>query len=1467
MLYLVTVVISLLLTLFLVLRSAPVQTWTARFAAGWLSEKTDAKFRIGGFNLSLTKGLLIEDITVRDHRDSLLFSARLLGVLPGSISPRAHRINIRRVEVENGVVQLLTHRGDSTLNIARILEHFTPAEETPADPAPAASWNISVSAVRITGTRFHLQDENEPAAIAGMDYTNIDVRGIDLDISGIILDGDTIHGRINRLAARERSGIHVRDLSGDFSVGPRFLKADGLRIQTDNSEVSVTFAFLYDSWYAYNDFLDKIEIRADIQPSDLDLQDIGFFAPEVAVMKDRFRISGKIAGTVTNFKARDFRFSFGENTRFLGNISAIGLPDVEQTFVDMQIRSLVTDKKDIESLLIPGDLRQVKLPDILANLGTVSLSGNFTGFYNDFVAETRVRTGLGALGADLALHKGEEGKLGYTGRLDARGFDIGRLIGTPATLGKVTLSADVDGRGLSIDDVSVRLNARIDTLQMNRYDYTRLQVRGELENKRFDGLLRVDDPGLQLDFRGVVDLHDSLPDFNFSATIGHARLADLHLLERDSAGTLASRFEVNAKGSNLDNLDGSIRISGFNYREGDKLMTLDKLELLTRQETQAGKSYHLTSDYLDADVTGEFSFQALVPSLTTFIRNYLASFHLRDSLIIHPLPLAGQRMDFTLRFRNTDEVTAIFLPFLKVAPGTVIKGSYDELKESILVTGNAPALFINEIELDNWYFNARSRPDNLEVETGAGRVYLIKASEKDSPEVKVDSFRVNADIRHDSIHFRVNWKADTSASRFGGFATFRENPVVGLKFNDFRVFLNERYWLLDAGNYTRFDTATIRLSDLTFRSGDQQLKVSGNLSDSPGDTLYAAFTRLDIDNVDQLLGTDQVDFDGVLNGTLKMIHPYRDLTIFSDLRVSRFRFNRELLGDAEMSVTFDADQRRLDALAQIVYTGNAGTSIPFSLQGSYFMDEKNPRLDADIIIKNLNIKMIAPFVDDFMGGISGLASGRAHLGGTPDRPDIRGQLKLMRTEFKIKYLNIPYSFADIVTIDSNAFVFDRITLYDSLGNKALLNGKITHDHFRDLNLDLHVDMEDFSAFSNSRAQNNLFYGQARAWGSAGITGPPDNIRILVRATNGGKTKVVIPIDLTRSVEQVDYIIFKDPVADSGISQVPPAVLNTGGLSIDLGLRVKEDAEVEVHFPDQLGNLTASGSGNLVMTMTPATPFSLSGTYTLTKGFFLFHKNLFRLPMSIREGSTIRWTGDVTDATISISAAYRTKATLKGVTMSPEQENIRIPVECIIRLGGKLMNPDISFTINLPNVEESIRNEVFAAIDTNNATAVAEQAIYLMVMNQFKPVLTSSQTGVDVGTTSLSLVTHQISSILSQLTSKVNVNMNYKPATSTTQQEFDVGISTQLFNDRLLIDGTFGMNSYSNSSVQQSYTFVGDINVEYILTDNRRWRARAFNRTNTLNILNNNAQYTQGVGIKYQRDFSRLSDIFRPRKQD
>lgn len=1464
MFYTIVVIFSLLMTLYAVFRSTGMQTLLIRLTADYLSKELDTEIRISGLDISWRNGLVIEGISVKDKSTATLFSADELGIRVGRFSLRNHIIHVQRVFVDKGVVQLLTHRGDTSLNLQFIIDHFASSDTTKeVDTTPSPAWRLSVSSVNLVDTRFHLQDENEKPEPVGMDYSNIDVSGINLKINDIRFDGDTIRANIRHLSAVERCGLIVHSLSGEFAVSPAFLKAHNLKIQTENSDLALSFDFLYKRWGAYNDFLNEVTIQAKIEPSYLDLQDIGYFAPELLAMKDRVRLSGDIKGSVSNFKARNFRFAFGNNSFFWGNISAAGLPNVEETFVDLQVKALNTNKEDIESLLLPGDLDHLELPDLLANIGVVALQGTFTGFYNDFVANARFKTNLGNITTDLTL-KSTKGSplISYQGQLDVAHFNLGKLIDMEDEIGVVTLRSVINGKGFALGDANLLLNTYIDSAMLHGYNYQNMVINGALDQKKFTGSLDVADTNLLLSFTGLVDLNDSLPLFDFTANIRRAHLYNLHLLKRDSIMDLQMKIKADFSGTNIDNIDGSIVLNNTYYREGQKVITMDELSLLTQQDTTTGKSYHLNSDFVNADITGNFSFSALIPSLSTFIQNYLASFSLRDSLITHR-EMTNQVMHYKIDFLETGEVTNIFLPILKLAPDSYLEGFYNEEEGVLFASGASPSLSVAGIEFDNWYLEAQTMKENLSINTGSEHLYLKKMHPPtDSLEIKLDSFGLVSNVCHDTVRFHFSWDVAKRLSEFQGFASFLEAPRLQLKFTGFNIFLADKYWNIDTSNLVVIDSNAITLRNLSFLGPNQFLKLNGAISHKPSDTLSIGINRIDISTVDYLLGPGSgIDFDGVLSGDAKLTNLYDDISLLSDLRIDQFKFNRELLGDAVFKVGYDKQNNRFDVESKIIYTGNIGQNVPFLLTGSYFADEAKPRLDFDLTLKNLNLRIVGPFVSSFMSGLNGFASGHVSIRGAPSRPALAGQIKLMRTEFKIDYLNVLYSLADVVQVDSGGFIFNKINILDSLGHKAVLNGKITHNYFKDFRLGLYIDMMDFSAFNNSRARNNIFFGTARGTGNVAITGAINDINIQVKAQTGGGTHVTIPIDLTQSVGQNDYVIFTKPKSDSTSNSDNPVKSSSTNLTLNLALSVKPEAVVEVFFPEQLGNLKATGSGNLLMTMTPTAGFTLAGNYAITKGSFLFtFRNILRLPMTIKEGSKITWAGDPADANISLSAFYKTKAPLKGLTTITELDGVRVPVECNIRLGGKLLNPDISFGIDLPNAEESIKTEVFSAIDTNNKQTVTEQTIYLMVMNQFLPVVSSSSS-VNVGATGVSLITNQVNSWLSQVSSNVNVNLNYRPGTSTTGQEFDVGLSTQLFDDRLLIDGTFGMNSYSNAALKQSSTIVGDVNISWILTKNRRWRVHAFNRTNSLTILNNNSPYTQGVGVTWQRDFSSFKDIF------
>ncbi len=1465
-----TVILSLLITFFLLLRDPRVQTFLARMASDYLSKALKTEIRIGGFDLSVFRGLIIEKISVKDRYNQQIISADKISIIPGRFSYSKKILNIQKIFLDKGVFQLVTHKGDSSLSFQFIIDYFSSRTtvQKPVDTTPGTKWNLSFSAVQIADTRFHYQDENAAPADTGMDYSNIDINHINILITDFIPYEDTLVGKIRYLSAVERSGFALRSFSGDCRVSSKFIRVKQLKIVTDRANLDLDLEFTYDTWSDFNDFLNKVKIRAEINPSEIDLQEIGHFAPVMYDMKDRIKFRGNVKGTVSNFRARDLKFAFGTHSRFSGNITATGLPNVEETFVDMNIKSFSTKQEDIESFNLPAGAGNITLPAILKSAGTFNLKGMFTGFYNDFVANARLSTAIGTLVTDLTLRK-PKGKMqiSYIGQANGQQLNLGELFNTK-TLGIVSFRADINGQGLNYKNADLTANMVIDSLELNHYNYRHINIKGGLAEKKFNGQLLVNDPNLQLDFNGLVDFSDTLPLFDFNAHIRRAQLFTLNILKRDSIMNLTTTLNVNFRGNNLDNIEGIILIDSTWYTEGQHVVPMQQLSLLTSRDENNYKSYHLVSDFVNADISGKFNFTDLIPSVESFITNYLASFNMNKEQVA-ALPMTNQQLHYRIKIKNSDPLTAVFVPFLKVAPNTMVEGDYDEAGQVIAVNGKSDKIGLFGMQLHNWYVHATSRIDNLNIITGCSDFELKKNDEQDTLTIVMDSLRIVSNIREDSIHYRITWNERDSTSLIGGYLSFRNSPILDLKLTDFNVMIDKRFWHISPGNLIYIDSTGVSISDLSFRKEEQYLKIEGKVSSQKEDTLFADFNKVDISNLDYFIGDPSVNIDGILSGRFSLSNIFSKLTVLADLHLDGFSFNKEALGDATFRIRYDDGLKRFDVNSEILYTGNTGTNIPFKLSGSYFMGEKEPRMDFDLHLKNLNLKMVAPFVSSFMSRVSGFASGDVKITGKLAEPVFKGKINLMRTEFCIDYLKVPYTLADVVTVEEGYFGFNNITLYDSLGNKAYLNGKITHKHLRDVRLDLNIDLNDFSAFRNTFAQNNLFYGTARGTGNVKITGPLDDIFIGVKAQTGGGTHVIIPINTTAGVGQNDYILFDYRGVDTvAFNKIQPTISSTG-LSLNIALQVNPTADLEVFFPDQLGSINAKGAGNFTMTLNPYSDFTLGGTYTIQKGTFLFQlRNLMRYNLTIKEGSRIYWTGDPTDADISMSAVYKSRVPLEGLTTDADLKSVRVPVECIVHLFGKLMNPDISVSLNLPNVDESIKAMVFSAIDTTNSAEMTQQMINILVFNQFRSTQGMNTGNINVGNTSLSLLTNLANSFTSKFSKRVNIGLNYARSSTNAGQEIDVAISTQVFNERLHLDGLFGMNSMNpNATAQKASTIVGDINIAYDLTRNRRWQLRGFNRTNTYDNLNlNNSPYTQGFGLSFKRDFNNWFDIFKKEKK-
>jgi hypothetical protein len=322
------------------------------------------------------------------------------------------------------------------------------------------------------------------------------------------------------------------------------------------------------------------------------------------------------------------------------------------------------------------------------------------------------------------------------------------------------------------------------------------------------------------------------------------------------------------------------------------------------------------------------------------------------------------------------------------------------------------------------------------------------------------------------------------------------------------------------------------------------------------------------------------------------------------------------------------------------------------------------------------------------------------------------------------------------------------------------------------------------------------------------------------------------------------------------------------MDLNFDLEVTPDAEVQLIFDSKVGDvMKGHGSGNLNINLNKKGDFRISGDYVIEDGDYLFTLgNVLNKPFSVENGGKIIFNGDIDNAEIDIKAIYKLKASLFEI-LQDDRFKERIPIECQLNLTGKLFNPIVGFNIYLPTQDEQTRTYLRNAISTEEE--LSRQFLYLLVMNSFYSDPSyglSSTSTTTTGTSAMAVTTtemlsNQLSNWLSQISNDFDIGFVYRPGSGNKEinpQEVQVALSTQLLNDKVVINGNFdvrGTGSASNNTNQ----ITGDFDAEVKLTEKIRFKV--FNRFNNP-YTGKDEPYTQGIGIFFKQDFDKFSDLFR-----
>ncbi len=685
-----------------------------------------------------------------------------------------------------------------------------------------------------------------------------------------------------------------------------------------------------------------------------------------------------------------------------------------------------------------------------------------------FVDITYTVNNDGSLTTDLRLRQEMDGRLFYQGGLTTSNFYLGKILSLPQSVGRISLTGKVEGRGTTFEDTWMQLDCDINKIELYGYSYQNCKISGEFDEKKFNGNFSVNDPGLKLDFDGLIDLGGDYAEYDFTAQVAEARLQKLNLLHRDdSLCNLQFNVRANFIATHFDDLEGVINLTDLQYSEKGQTYRSGKTLLSTTALADGTRTLNLLSDFADIDLSGRLFFTRIPATIAIFVSNYLNTFRRTETPAQEDY--SGQNFTYNIKLKDIDILTGLFLPWLKVSHNSVFRGNFDSFGRVFRIEGNVDTLSVKNIKLGKFYLNAQSFSDRIALHTGCRRVVIYEQKDNPSLTFGLDSFQLVSNIRHDSIHYSLSWDddgpQDANIGRFKGFVSFTETPHIDVRLTHGAFRVNDSAYVVDPDNLVRVSPGGVHFEKIHIHSRYESLKIQGSLGADSSYALQARFANFNLANTNLLLNPYQIDLNGLVTGDLKLYRHSAKPVLQSGLRVEGFALNGQTLGRLTAQTRWDPSEESLYMDVSTEAFGKVAMYHPIRISGYYFPFEKNKMFDLQLETKAFNLKALAPFAGKVLSHLSGNVTARLKLGGTIARPELRGDMNFNHTEFRIKFLNTLYDFSGNVNFDPQKIYFENIELNDSLGNKAICSGRITHNYLRNAWFDIRIRPNDFILFN------------------------------------------------------------------------------------------------------------------------------------------------------------------------------------------------------------------------------------------------------------------------------------------------------------------------------------------------------------------------------------------------------------------
>lgn len=1364
--------------------------------------------------------------------------------------------------------QIYSDQNDLFLTLTATPAEDIVVEETDNQPQAFAwpDWEVNAADLELKDNHLKFQNGALQTSGSSFDPAYLNWEQLNLKLTDFTLSKDQIlQADLKNYSFHDPGGFELRKAAFSIALNPSEADLKDLVVETRKSSLNGNLNLKYRSVDELISQFEKTQLSVAVPRFLLDINELFYFVPslkenEYVRKASRNYLSGRASarGSLSHLNLSDILINWGRNTRISGSgiLKNLTQPDnLQYQFSRLALQSL---KSDVLNFVAEEDLA-VNIPD------TIALEGSFSGSPTDYKTDARLTTSDGHIYLTGAYNSAQSS---FNADITEANFDLGKLLDI-SSLGTVAFQAQADGKGESLGDLTLDFTTEFSDLILNGYDFSSLRLSGSLVEGEGEAILSYTDENLSLNSTSRLQLDNDkqliVSDFN----IDQAHLKKLQLIDKSVLAKLQMTTEfVHDQGDlslKVHIAEGIARYNSWDHKLGEVFFEGS----LKDEET----SFDIESNFLNGNMSANANIDDLKTALQRQFRRYFV-----DSVP----PLAADKeavhLQASLKLNKNDVINNVFLPEIYEMDTLSFDVDFSQQEDLLTASINLPRLDYEGNILNELFFNLNATADsgefilgfeNLDVGSfGMYRTFLNGDLQDGMLTANFFAFDENDEIFY-SAHSETTGKRDQLS-----FHLLPQNLMI-----------NREDWRVDENNEIRITKDSIIATNFDLYHQDQHLKIANDLIDfNRRPHIGLGLENYELNNFLALFNPDNDLASGMLQGKLIVVNPRGKIGLLGSLDIAQLQIMSAPLGDLSFrGFSRDTDNYRFKLELK-------GDDTDVEAAGSYLAKENNQNeLDLQVDLNKIGFATIAQLSNNELQDAGGDLKGKFTVTGTLNKPEYDGFLQFDKASFRVTQTNSVFKLTDEkILINNYGIIANHFVIEDEFGSGFLIDGAVLTKNWSNPEFDLKLRTENFNLTNSTSRDNDTYYGKLNFDLFGYIQGKMSTPDVYLKMDINKSTDFTYVYGNTQAgmedrsgiVEFIDKSN-PDPVF---VRRDSTFIDKMKGIQLQANVEIDPGARFKVIIDPRTGdNVEISGEAALNYRITPNGNMTLTGRYVIDKGHYKMNLyNLVSREFDLRKGSKITWNGDPLDADLDISAVYEAKTSAAGLMAartgvassgSSSQYNRRLPFEVYLNIAGTIDQPDLSFKIDLPEEERgAFGGEVYGKLGQINEDQgeLNRQVFSLLVLRQFFPESGSDgSSGGFAGVARDNLtdaLADQLSAFSDQLLGDTGVRLDFgldSYTDQTAQQRTNLNINAEksLFNDRLIVRAGTGVNLQGDQQPGEGSPLLGNVSIEYLLTDDGRWKIRGFRNDEYDNIIDGQV-FVNGIALIFQRDFTRLNYLWR-----